>query len=194
MSTKFFDKDPIVSWQKVLCPVCSEPTGPKSKCYENPPKDMPEHKRKLVSKTSGIMPIYSRSCAFRQNNLWSASINYPISDPLISRLRTIPGVDGIIPVKIHTFQVAIGDLFEEKNVKQCINAAFRAFIKEMNIIERNLSGENQDVKLKPQYKGIIFPNGNEWKPVGVTEDEAMRNSLLVENLLDFLPEAKGIFA
>lgn len=191
-SKRFFTADPDIRWSKVLCPVCNEPTGPKSKCYENPPADIPIHKRKLMSKQAGITPIYSLSCAFRKTSLWEVIINYPVSKPLVDKLRSIKGVDGIIPIKVYTFQVAISEIFDEAIVKQEINICFKTFIKHMQGLECDTIMGETDIKIEPKYQGIVFPNGQEWKPVYADDSEATKISLLAESLLDDLPDAKGI--
>lgn len=189
----FFKEDPILKWSKVLCPVCSEPTGPCSKCYENPPKEIPIHKRKLISKTDGIMPIYQKNCAFRRANLWEASINYPFSQPLLKILSKIQGIDNISPTnRIYGFQIAISDLFDEREVKSRISAAYRSFIKEIQVSERNLLGENTDnISIENKYKGIVLPNGTEWIP---KLEELDGFSIAIEKLLDELPGSQGIFS
>jgi len=191
---RFFTKDPEILWKKIYCPICGEPTGEKSRCYENPPEEIPSSKRKLVHKKLGILPIYSKSCIYRQDNMWEAHFNYPASNILLKKLKTIKGIERIVAVKSHVFQVSIGTLFNELEVKQQINSTYKVFIKELQSIESNLYGTTVDHNTK-LYTGILLPNGKEWKQTSFgSKEEAEKQNVIIENLLENLPESKGILS
>lgn len=177
----FFSKEPKIDWRKMFCPICGEPTGDKSKCYENAPNNLPPHKRKLITGDGGIMPIYSKSCSFRQDNFWEASINYPVSKPLLSRLAVIEGIDKIIPVKPYSFNISVGKSFDELEVRKKVNVAYRTFIKEMQSRELGLMEYPPDMK---KYAGITLPNGNVVKLAGASKE--------MQSILDNIPGATGI--
>ncbi len=154
MTTPFFSKDPAIKWTKVLCPICGQPTGEASECYNDGP-DLPEYKKKLVHKNLGALPIFSPSCVFRQNNLWECSVNYPVSSLLVSQIQDVAGVERCVATKKYTFQIVIGKTFEESEVKRLVNIVFKTFIKEMQSIEAS----RFSVEKNTQISGISFPNG-----------------------------------
>ena len=164
---RFFLKDPEIAWKKIYCPVCNEPTGPKSECYKNRPDDIPAHKAKLVHKKLGVLPLYSYGCVYRQDNMWECTLNYPTSQPLIDRLSTIEGVEKISAVKKYVLTVSIGTLFDESIIKQRINERFKSFIKERQVEELNLMPKQESDNSK--YEGITLPNGQSWKPGNLSE-------------------------
>jgi len=187
---KFFVDEPTLAWTKVLCPICGEPTGPKSLCYKNPPENLPANKRKLLSKQV-IMPIYSYNCVYRQDNVWEANTNYPVSNPLLRTLKNIKGVERIIPVKTHVFHLIIGKLFDEKIVKQEINLAYRTFIKELQALESSLS-KDSDILDRVKYCGLVFPNGKTWKAGKLKSDEVSDQNRILTKILASMPDVKGI--
>lgn len=177
----FFNKEPKIDWNKIHCPVCGEPTGDKSKCYENVPANLPPNKRKLITSDGGIMPIYSKSCSFRQDNMWEASLNYPVSKPLVSRLASIEGIDKIVPTKPYSFNISIGKSFNELEVRKKVNITYRTFIKEMQSKELGLVEYPHDMNT---YAGITLPNGNVVKLVGASKE--------MQSILDNIPGTTGI--
>lgn len=191
MNKRFFNKNPEIFWSKVLCPMCGQPSGPESECYKNPPANIPPHKRKIIHNNLGVLPIYSTDCVFRQDNLWQATINYPFSEPLCKTLSQIDGLEKIYPIKQYTFQVSIARMFNAKDVKREINSAYRNFIKEMEVIEIN---SIKDEEAKPQYVGIQFPNGQEFKIDSASADEIFKQSQIIENIIDMIPGTKGILS
>ena len=184
---RFFLKDPEIAWKKIYCPVCNEPTGPKSECYKNRPDDIPAHKAKLVHKKLGVLPLYSYGCVYRQDNMWECTLNYPTSQPLIDRLSTIEGVEKISAVKKYVLTVSIGTLFDESIIKQRINERFKSFIKERQVEELNLMPKQESDNSK--YEGITLPNGQSWKPGNLSETECY----LLEDILKNIPNSKAIF-
>jgi hypothetical protein len=147
--------EPQISWDKILCPVCGEPTGNKSRCEEievNKPK-------KVAHPIMGTLPVLSSNCVFKQDNLWSVSINYPVSAPLIETLSKISGVEKIVPVKSYTMHLVIGKLFDEKEVQRNINIKFRTLIKELIVSSQSA------VRKETATYFIIMPNGSKYGPV-----------------------------
>ena len=149
---KHFSKDPEILWDKVLCPVCSQPTGPESDCYNLSPKP------KTLNHSTGILPIFSKNCAFRADNLWRATLNYDLSNVLYDKLIHLEGVKKINPLDRYSFQVSISRLSNEIKVKQEITRIFKTFIKEMQSKESSLVSE----ELINMDNGIIFPNGEKF--------------------------------
>ena len=178
---RFFNKEPTIEWDKVYCPICGNPSGPSSKCYEQAPANMPAHKRKILSKHSGIIPIYSKACVFRQDNLWEGSINYPVSKPLINRLAKIEGIDKLVPTKPHSFHISISKSFNEAEVRRKVNTVYKAFINEMQSKEL---GDVEYPQNMEQYSGIRLPNGNV-----VNLENASKE---MQSILDNIPGATGI--
>lgn len=151
----FFKDKPIITWKKVLCPFCSEPTGPKSNCHQmKPAKDVPIYKRNVTGTNSPIIPVFSENCAFRQENLWSAETNYPVSKPLIYALKTIKGINKIQPTKAYGFQISINNLYDDLEVRFELNRIYESFIHKLQTFEAkdNIS----------KYIGIEMPNGNQF--------------------------------
>lgn len=182
MIEKFFSKEPEIRWTKVMCPVCNEPTGPSSECYKIK-TDVPKHQRSMSHPQLGILPVFSENCAFRQNNLWEADLNYPVSSDLLDVIDKVSGVDNVVATKAYTFQIAIGKLFDEKRVKKMVNVAYKEFIKKLQKIEGGLNGNEE---LKAKLVGIRLPNGVECL---LTEE----NKDSLEIILADLEGTKGIF-
>jgi hypothetical protein len=160
MSHKFFDREPELLWSKVMCPICHQPTGPKSECYNlDAAQTLPEYKKNITGKGTGILPIMSDNCTFRQNNLWKAEINYPVSRPLVQELAKVSGVDAVVPLPQtkYCFHVSVAKLFDEKTVKQEITRRYRQFIKEMSLQEGPTHEPSQTHTV-----GVRFPNGKEF--------------------------------
>jgi hypothetical protein len=178
---RFFATEPTINWEKIYCPVCGNPTGPTSTCYDEVPSNMPKHKRKIVTRENGIMPIYSRGCVFRQDDYWAASINYPVSKPLLSRLSKIEGVEKILPAKAYTFHIAVGHTFDAATIRKKVNYVYKSFIKEMQSKELGTNEYPQNIK---NYTGIKFPNGKV-----VSLENASKE---MQSILDNIPGTTGI--
>jgi hypothetical protein len=184
--SRFFKQDPQITWTKVLCPVCNQPTGPQSECYKNPPKNIPEHKRKIKHISLGLLPIFSKNCVFRNDNMWQADINYPVSQVLLKKIKEISGIEKINPIKSYAFQISVGKLFDEKSVKQEVNIAYKILIKELGSIEL---GDSEYV-LTPDYIGIVFPNGKQF----YSHAESIQQSMIISDLLEKIPKSSGIIS
>ena len=188
---RFFSKDPALQWEKVMCVICGQPSGPESRCYENVPEKIPIHKRKIVTGDGIILPIYSPNCAYREDNLWQGIANYPISEPMIARFKQIEGVERIFPIKAYTFRISVGKLFDQKNVMRAVTLAYNAFIKECQALEINKENGN-DLKEIPKYLGIKMPNGQEFKTLAESTAEAVEQSNVIGSLLRDIPAAQPI--
>ncbi len=152
---RFFDKDPEILWTKVLCPICGEPTGPYSRCFEIDPAE-----QKTVVSAKGknkdkVIPLglYNENCHFRTNNLWVLELNYPISEPIRHILDSTDGVENIMPLKAYAVQISIGSLFDEKIVKNDINQRINTLIKSCQAREgSNLCGDDKkNVSVEVSY-------------------------------------------
>lgn len=159
----FFNKDPTIIWTKYLCPLCHEPTGSDSQCYNmDISQSIPPYAKNMAAMGIGNspLPIFGINCVFRQENLWDADINYPVSLPLVNKLSIIQGVNKITPIKPYSFRVSIARAFNEIDVKRSINLSYKTFIKEMSVSELELiipKGESLCNIL-----GIEFPNGGKY--------------------------------
>jgi len=183
---EFFKHEPVIKWNKVFCPLCNGPTGEKSKCYELSPD---KQNQKIIHKVYGILPTYSPSCVYRQDNMWVGHINYPFSYPLLNVISKIDGVEKIMPIKPYAFQISIGKAFDEKIIQRAINIAYKTFIKEMHVREQNVLKKPERVSV---YTGINFPNGEKFLSNSLNEEEQKRQSLVFEDLIEKLPETEGI--
>ena len=191
MQKPFFKADPSIRWTKTLCPICGSVTGNKSECYNLLSEDdNPKHRRTLNHPQLGLLPLFSENCVFRQENQWQAEINYPVSNLLLTQIKQIKGLERVYPLKTYTFQVSIGNLFDEKIVKSEINAVFKAFIKEMQVDESQLFVETNN---DPMIIGVILPNGKETRVVNDSLEDKRQQSLIFQNILDEFPDAKPIF-
>lgn len=176
---KKFDKDVIITWSKVLCTICGEPTGKKSKCYNLPQAKEIEDSKKLVSfGKSGLLPIYRTNCAFRENNLWQVSLNYPVSLLLLDDLLEVEGITEASAIDKYKARIIIADDFDEQDVKKMAGITIRGFFKELHAFETEMSDDVENIQ------GIEFPNGNRFV-VGGSEDEKS-----IEQLGNEFPNAK----
>lgn len=176
MKLQFFDKDPEISWQKISCPFCGEPTGPSSECH------MIDDERKMTThKTLGILPIFSLNCYFKNTNAWRADINYPVSGGLIKILSSIEGIDNVNPVGPYAFEIAIAKLFSEHDIKLEVNRSYRNFIKTMHVYELNKFNITKD----KEFNYVKLPNGKTVDISELTESEILAiQEKIPESLLD----------
>lgn len=189
--SKFFTEDPRLIWTRGTCPVCNNPTGPESKCYELPPaQKLKLHQRNIVHPKAGILPVFTQNCAFREEETWKAEINYPFSEPLLNRLSLIVGVERIFPLKPYSFQVSIGRLFDSEEVRKEVVHEYKAFIKEMQAKELELDYEYEI----PALIGVTFPNGEKYEiPENLTGEELTAQLNYVKNILETIPDSSGIY-
>lgn len=177
---RFFDKDPKVEWKKIRCPVCGEPTGEKSKCYEIEEENIKQVKSPV---SAAILPVYSIDCYFRKNNLWEVNFNYPINIILMEKIKHVEGIEHILIQSNYSLQLSFAKLYNENEIKKNVNIHFITHIKEMSAIEIDTGDHQND---EPDIKGIIFPNGTKFIPV--TNEE----KLLARKILDDFPRVKEV--
>lgn len=156
-----WSKPVYITWQKAKCPICGEPTGQKSKCFEIPPS-MPafdlgsmmgvegkesweedkentgqSHGNKLsinqtIEKNGTLYRIFDESCLFRRYNTFNIELNYPISGQMTLIISAIEGVENIFVESKYKAVITIGNSFDEKLVKNDINQAIEKFVKDHN--------------------------------------------------------------
>lgn len=181
----FFSKDPTLQWEKVLCPICSSPTG-KGECYRKA-SNIPDINKKLIT-PDGSLPILSAACIYRSENAWKAHINYPFSNPLMKKIKKIQGVEKIVPMTAYSFIITIAKAFEEKKVKNAAAMVFKTFIKEMSTKEKKSSNNYNN---KSNLIGLKFPNGQQF--LLNTDDNSEENvsqTSVLEELANDLPRVK----
>lgn len=171
-NTRKFAKDPQLQWEKVYCPICGEPTGEKSKCYEIEPSNVAQ-----INPMMALMPTYSIDCTYRRTNIWSGNVNYVISNDLLVRWQTIEGVEAFNVMTPYNFQIHIAKLFDEEKVKQEIVRVFNTFIKEMQAIELDILPKEKEQEV---FK-INFPNGASFVP------KTSEEKRLCKEILDDFP-------
>lgn len=181
---KFFSKDPEIEWQKVFCPICQMPTGAKSHCENLDVNEVPAYKRFMI-KRGNVIPIFSKSCIYKRENLWLANLNYPASEPLLKLFKSINGIDSVSATKPHTFQISIAPLFDEREVKKKINLSYREFIKSLQAKERGTVEQ-------PSFKGIAFPNGQEYVHSSDTMEESLRQAEIFSDIIENIAGSRGI--
>lgn len=182
---KFFERDPKIEWMKVFCPICSQPTGPTSNCENLDVNEVPQHKRFMLQGEK-VLPIFSKSCMYKRENLWLANLNYPASELLRNTLLSLKGIDSITAVKPHTFQASIGAMFDEREVKLEITKAYKTFIKELQV-------EEGAVKIDgPLWTGITMPNGTELVAKPDSLDEQLRQSAIFADIAEQIPGCRAI--
>lgn len=132
-----------LKWTKGLCPLCSEPTGCKSRCFELPEADNAELKQQIHACNRRILPLYSPDCIFRVQNIWILETASPVTDSFIAQILEIPGVVAAEATNKYSLSVIIANLFNEEEVKKEIALAYN--------------------NLKPEETiEITFPNGKSY--------------------------------
>lgn len=161
---RFFEKDLQILWKKFLCPICEEPSGTKSRCYDIPK----EERRQVVTGKSKSVPlnIYSDHCQFRSENIWVLELNYPVSLPIINCLQGIEGVERIVPAKPYVVQISIGSMFDEIEVKKTIN-----------------------LQLTEKFKKFQSMEASEQNDITTSKDLSIDN-VLMENIRSEIPDLK----
>lgn len=124
--------DPQIIFNKVLCPVCMEPTGCQTNCHlTDQAKKVPRHQRKIIYDQT-ILPILLPQCHFRQTNTWTADTNYAVSITMIQMLSDIEGLNSVTPTKPYQFEFIISPLHKELDVKREIVRRYSNFVKTAN--------------------------------------------------------------
>lgn len=175
---KFFQKDPEVLFEKVFCPYCNARTGEDTPCdkFDN---DLGSYG--VVAGGIPIpLPIFSKSCTFRKNNMWKVALNYPFSLPLAKRLDKIQGVEQLTASGKNGFQFVVSKLHPEDEIKKKVAETYRTFIKEIHSKETSLSLPMDEYS----FVGIKFPNGQEYLPEKMTPE-------IADNILNLSSDIEG---
>jgi hypothetical protein len=152
-----WSKEPEIKIDKKMCPICKEPTGAESKCYEKSisrpamfeDSDEDDSDDKIRANTIEIEgcleSILAPQCYFRKYNSFFIHTNYPISQPLALLLGMVEGIERFVLMSPYRAEIVIGEQFDEKSVKQMLVNSYDNFIKEkqnqFNKIESVLNGE-----------------------------------------------------
>jgi hypothetical protein len=127
-----WSKNPEIRWEKVLCPICGQKTGPDSKCYEVSVESSKTDPNGVISKTievgGDILPIFSTQCHFRKNNEYLFYSNYPLSVHLVGDLGSVEGVEKLIISSPYRGKIAIADQFDDRQVRKTIEEVYRSSI------------------------------------------------------------------
>lgn len=152
----FFSKDPVIMWQPVRCPVCNQPTGPSSRCFElEPGRSIPEYQKKLSSSEMILpLPIFSENCTFRQREVWEFNINYPLSIPLFEKIYNVEGAELVEVTGPYSGRLTVAKMFKSESIRREISSIFKTFIKSMQTLEEKLDTNKKII-------GIKMPNGQE---------------------------------
>jgi hypothetical protein len=127
-------KEPEIRWEKKICPICREPTGESSMCYNMLDRsgDMiggPEEiEAKTVEVNGELFPLFSQQCYYRTNNDYWVFFNYPVSIALVNVIAEIEGVESVIVRSPYKITVTIGEQFDDTQVRASINKKYREFI------------------------------------------------------------------
>lgn len=176
--SKHYEKEPEITFQRIMCPFCGEASGPESQCYNI------EGKQKSVQQGKSILPIYSESCYFRQNYSWKATINYVVSEAIIKNLGDIEGIEQISAISKYTFTFAVNPLFDQIVIKTKIVDRFRNFIKERQAIEKDNINDNKLCRIS-----IIMPNGQKYNFQG-TEDQCFLQRNIFNDIAEKISNVK----
>jgi hypothetical protein len=124
---------PFLTWEKRVCPMCGQNTGPNSKCgnsmvdadeaddasmdmgisFNNalPITNMPEF-------NSGAMPLFGDQCAFKLYNSYIIETNTPLTIQMGQGITEINGVEQLQILSKYKAILTIGRNFDEQDVKQ----------------------------------------------------------------------------
>lgn len=185
-----FQNDGNIFFEKVFCPFCKCKTGD-SNCdlmIQDPSSDGMDgiNNIQLINSNGVPLPIYGPNCPFKINSLWRAKINYPVSDPLIKRLKIIDGLESITAMSKYTFQFAVGKMFDEALTKRELSQVFRAFIKEMQ--SKELGSKETNIN-KKKIIGVIMPNGKK----SISKKCSIEQSVIYQNIINSIEGCKPIY-
>ena len=127
-------KEPEIRWERRLCPVCHEPMGESSQCFnidnqaEIMNTDGDGGPSKTIDVNGELFPIFSKQCFYRKTNEYWVVLNYPLSVPLVNTMSSVEGVDAVIVRSPYKCSIVIADQFEDAIVKTLINKKYREFI------------------------------------------------------------------
>jgi hypothetical protein len=128
-----WSKEPEIRWEKRLCPVCNEPMGESSQCYNidtsvEVVNGEEEHSAKTIEVNGELFPIFSKQCFYRKTNEFWVHTNYPISVPLANSIGSIEGVDSMVIRSPYKCSIVIAEQFDEVIVRTAVNKKYREFI------------------------------------------------------------------
>mgnify|MGYP001230506131 CR=1 FL=1 len=127
-----WSKPPELRWEKCLCPVCGQPTGPQSRCFDIDPevsKDDPDRSLlKTIENNGEILPIFSIQCAFRKQNDYYFFTNYPLGHPLVTEISSVHGLERLVINSPYKGKITIADQFEDKDIRSRIEVVYQDYI------------------------------------------------------------------
>jgi len=127
---------PEIRWEKCLCPVCGQPTGPSSRCFEVDPEvvrdaDGDKTLVKTIEANGEILPIFSPQCAFRKQNDYFFFTNYPLGHPVVSLMGAVHGLEKLVINSPYKGRITIADQFEDYSIKAKVENVYRKYINDI---------------------------------------------------------------
>ena len=122
---------PEIRWEKVLCPICGQPSGPSSRCYEIEPEGEGEDKimLKTIEINGSMSPILSTQCVFRKSNDYFFYTNFPLSHPLVTKIGSVNGLEKVVIHSPYKGKITVAEQFEEEDVKKDVQETYLDYIK-----------------------------------------------------------------
>ena len=129
-----WSSSPEIRWEKVLCPVCGQPTGPSSRCFEIEPEGETEDRMMLrtIEMGGSMAPILSTQCVFRKSNDYFFYTNFPLSHPLVTKIATVNGLEKIVIQSPYKGKITIAEQFEEDDIKGQVQEIYLNYIKSVS--------------------------------------------------------------
>jgi hypothetical protein len=134
MKSVDWTKEPEIRWERRICPICHEPMGENSQCFNiDSPREIVNGEddsigAKTIEINGELFPIFAKQCYFRKTNEYFVVMNYPISAPLSTLIASIEGVEMFIVKSAYKCSIIIADQFDEAVVKSAVNKKYREFI------------------------------------------------------------------
>lgn len=129
-----WSKEPEIRWEKKICPVCHEPTGEASSCYnfdravDIVNSNLDEAESKTIEVNGELYPIFSQQCYYRKNNDYWVVFNYPVSAALANIIAETEGIEVMVIRSAYKLTITIGDQFDDGVVRAHVNKKYRDFI------------------------------------------------------------------
>lgn len=140
MSQYFIDwnKTPEIKFIKKKCPICRQPTGPDSRCYEldltdeyQEDSDNSNFDIKLSVRTleidGAVESILSEQCFFRRHKMFFMYTNIPISQPMCLVLGRVEGIEKLNIFSPYRAEIVIGEQFDDSQILMNIEKAYTEF-------------------------------------------------------------------
>lgn len=89
--------------------------------HEEPTKDMPVNKLRVVATPMGIMPLTENTDICHIFNFWIGHTNFDITSDIIAMLETIEGVETLDIFTRYRFRIGVGKAFIDSDVMRDIN-------------------------------------------------------------------------